>query len=107
MALTSLKQDDTDGPMEYQPMLFGYGTSICLTAEQTEKMGLGRLAAGQPVVLRAEGLVTRSTEEIDADADSASGKDLSLTIQITALEVRANGTANAARAAAVLYGDGE
>ena len=103
MALTSLKQDDDDTMGEYHAPVFGYGTEIYLNGEQTEAMGLKRMAAGQEVTLKATGIVTRSTEEIEADPDSG-GKDLCIAIQLTAVEVRPTGTANAARAASILYG---
>ncbi|MDD3884552.1 MAG: hypothetical protein PHW66_06405 [Gallionella sp.] len=106
MALTSLKRDDDDGAYEFHENVFGYGTEIFLDGEQTEKMGLKRLAAGQSVTIKATGIVTRSTEQIEADKDSG-GKDISLAIQLTAIDVSPTGTANAARAAAVLYGDDE
>ena len=104
MAMTSLKQEEDESYGEYRYPVFGYGTEICLNGEQTEKMGLTRMAAGQEVTIRATGIVTRSTEELEASTDSG-GKDLSCSIQLTAVEVRPIGTANAARAAAVLYGE--
>lgn len=103
MALTSLKQEGNDDVSEYQAPVFGYGTEIYLNGEQTEAMGLKRMQAGQEVTLRATGIVTRSTEELEADNDSG-GKDLCVAIQLTAVEVRPTGTANAARAASILYG---
>ncbi len=103
MALTSLKQDDDETPDEYRAPVFGYGTEIHLNGEQTEKMGLKRMAAGQEVTIKATGIVTRSTEEIEASTDSG-GKDLCISIQLTAVDVRPTGTANAARAASILYG---
>ena len=103
MALTSLKQDDDETLDEYRAPVFGYGTEISLNGEQTEKMGLKRMAAGQEVTIKATGIVTRSTEAIEASPDSG-GKDLCIAIQLTAVDVRPTGTANAARAASVLYG---
>lgn len=106
MALTSLKQDDDDAMDAYVAPNFGYGTEIYLNGEQVEAMGLKRMAAGQEVTIRATGIVTSSTEELEADNDSG-GKDMCFRIQLTAAEVRPTGTANASRAAAILYGDGE
>lgn len=103
MALVSLKQDE-DYAVEYIRENFGYCTSITLNGEQTEAMGLKKMAAGQPVMIKAKGIVTRSTEEIEAAKDSG-GKDLTITIQFTDMEVSAQGSANTARAAAILYGD--
>lgn len=103
MAMTSLKQDGDDTMNEYRPMVFGYGTEIYLNGEQTEAMGLKRMAAGQEVTIKATGIVTRSTEELEASGDSG-GKDQCFSIQLTAVEVKPTGTANVARAAAILYG---
>lgn len=106
MALTSLKQDDDDSVAEYRPPVFGYGTEISLNGEQTEAMNLKRMAAGQQVTIKATGIVTRSTEELEPGNDSG-GKDQYICIQLTAIDVQPTGTANAARAAAILYGNGD
>lgn len=107
MALTSLKQEGDEGYDAYRPNQYGYGTEISLNGEQCEALGISKmLRAGQPVTIRATGVVTRSTEELEAATDSG-GKDVSLCIQLTEIEVKANGTANAAKAAQMLYGDDE
>lgn len=107
MALNSIKRDEDDYMAEYRPNLFGYGTEIYLDGEQCEKLGITKaLRVGQPVTIRATGLVTRSTEELEASDDSG-GKDVCLSIQITELEVRESGPANAAKAAEILYGKAE
>lgn len=105
MALKSLKQTDENG-IEYTPRAFGYGTEIYLSGEQCEALGLSRIAAGQTVTIRASGIVTRATEELEADKDSG-GKELCISIQLTEADVTPVGTANAARAARILYGDGD
>lgn len=106
MALISLKQEGDEG-YEYAENNFGYGASISLNGEQCEALGLNKmLRAGQPVTIRANGVITRSTEELEASTDSG-GKDVSLCIQFTEMEVRVSGTANAAKAAQMLYGDDE
>ncbi len=107
MGMTSLKQDSADSFGEYRAPNFGYGTEIHLDGDQTEAMGLKRLAAGQEVTLKATGIVTRSTEAIESDGDSASGKEMCLSIQLTAVDVRPTGTANAQRAASILYGSSD
>lgn len=107
MALVSLKQEGDEGLEAYRPNQFGYGTEIHLNGEQCEALGLTKaMRVGQPVTIRATGLVTRSGEELEAAADSG-GKDVTMCIQLTEIDVRANGTANAAKAAATLYGDDE
>ena len=105
MALKSLKNTDENG-IEYTPSNFGYGTEIYLNGDQCEALGLSRIAAGQTVTIRATGIVTRATEELESDTDSG-GKDLCISIQLTEADVTPVGTANAAKAARVLYGESE
>lgn len=107
MALVSLKQEDDETLAAYRPNQFGYGTEISLNGEQCEALGISKmLRAGQPLTIRANGIVTRSTEALESDTDSG-GKDVSLCIQLTEMDVRVSGTANAAKAASMLYGDDE
>lgn len=105
MALTSLKQEPDENCIyaECKPYKFGYGTEIYLDGEQCEALGLKCVAAGQEVTIKASGIVTRSTEELESSDDSG-GKDLSVSIQLTAIDVKPTGTANAQRAAKILYG---
>jgi hypothetical protein len=58
------------------------------------------------VSIRATGVVTRSGEELEAGDDSG-GKDVTMCIQLTEIDVKAQGTANALKAAALLYGSDE
>jgi len=105
MPLVTLAPEGDEGPEAYRPNKYGYGTEIHLNGEQCEALGLTKaMRVGQPVVIRANGLVTRSGEELEASTDSG-GKDVSMCIQLTEIDVRPNGTANARRAAATLYGD--
>jgi hypothetical protein len=105
MALVSLRQEPDEGAEAYAPNQYGYGTEIRLNGEQCEALGITDMVrAGQPVTLRATGVITRSTEELELSDDSG-GKDQSICIQITDLEVRMNGDANAKRAARMLYGE--
>jgi hypothetical protein len=107
MALVSLKQEGDEGIEAYRSNQYGYGTEIHLNGEQCEALGISKmLRAGQPVTIRATGLVSRSTEELESSTDSG-GKDVSLCIQMTDIEVKATGTANAAKAAQMLYGDSD
>ena len=85
---------------------YGYGTEIHLNGEQVEALGIGAFRAGQPVMIRAMAIVTRSTEELEAGDDSG-GKDTTLCLQITDIEVKANGGADAKKAATMLYGEDE
>lgn len=102
MALTSLKQDD-DQEIEYVPMLYGYGTQICLNGDQVGAMRINDMAAGQRVTISAVGIVTQATSSVDRDSDSTNGKELRLTIQLTDMELKKSGAADAAKAAAMLY----
>lgn len=105
MALVSLKQEGDEDYAAYRPNQYGYGTEISLNSEQCEALGLTKMMrAGQTVTLRAMGVVARSTEELEASADSG-GKDISMCIQLTDIEVKATGGANAAKAAQMLYGE--
>jgi hypothetical protein len=105
MAMTSLKQEHDEDMAAYRPNQYGYGTEISLNSEQCEALGLTKmLRAGQQITLRAIGVVSRSTEELEASKDSG-GKDVSLCIQLTEMEVKVSGTANAAKAAQMLYGE--
>lgn len=107
MSLMSLKSEADEGIESYRPNNFGYGTEICISAEQCEKLGItAAMKVGQPVTIRAVGLVTRSTEEIEPSNDSG-GKDVSVHIQLTEIEIKSSGSANAKRAQDILYGDTE
>ena len=55
MALVSLLTPEGDSEMEYQRKRYGYGTEIYLNSEQCEALGLGRMSAGQSVMVRATG----------------------------------------------------
>jgi len=105
--LISLKNEPDEGVEAYRPNNFGYGTEITLNGEQCEKLGItAAMKVGQPVMIRATGLVTRSVEEIESGTDSG-GKDVSLCIQLTEIDVKANGTASAKKAQDILYGNEE
>lgn len=107
MSLTSLKNEPDEGLTAYRMNNFGYGTEIHLNGEQCEKLGISAaMKVGQPVTIKAVGLVVRSSEEIESSDDSG-GKDVSLCIQLTEIDVKANGTASAKRAQDILYGSQE
>ena len=105
MALVSLKQEHDEDIAAYRSNQYGYGTEIHLNGEQCEALGISKMMrAGQPVTIRATGVVSRSTEELEASQDSG-GKDIYLCIQLTEIDVKATGTANAKKAAEMLYGE--
>lgn len=107
MALASMKREADSGFADYNPNQYGYGLQISLNDDQCEALGITKaLRAGQQVTLRGMAVVVSSTESIESDGDST-GPDICLSLQITDLEVKAQGTANAAKAAAMLYGSEE
>lgn len=107
MALTSLINEPDEDYASYRPNNFGYGTEIHLNGEQCEKLGItAAMKVGQPVTIRASGLVVRSSEEIEASEDSGA-KDVSICIQITEIDVKQSGSANAKKAQDILYGNQE
>jgi len=104
MALISLKQMSEAEYAQSVENTYGYGTEIRLNGDQCEALGITSIMnAGQVVTIQARGVVTRATEELEADDDSG-GKDIYLCIQLTDIEVRQNGEPNSAKAASMLYG---
>ena len=104
MALVSLKQDADEEYEVVSENPYGYGTEIRLNGEQCEAMGiLEPLRAGQKVTIQAIGIVRSATEELEASDDSG-GKDVYLCIQLTDMDLKADGAANASAAASMLYG---
>lgn len=107
MPMVSLKEvrEHAEAEMStYRESAYGYGTEIYLDGEAVEALGIQDFRAGQVVMIRAMAIVKRSTEELEPGDDSA-GKDTSLCIQITDLEVEAKGGTDTAKAATMLYGD--
>ena len=71
MALVSLKREPDDYPTEYFENHFGYCTEISLDGEQCEKLGITKpMRVGQPVNIRAAGIVVSSSEYLEANTDS-------------------------------------
>ncbi|MFJ1253417.1 capsid staple protein [Cupriavidus sp. CuC1] len=108
MALTSMKRDaDEAYEVCYDSSKYGWGLQISLDSDQVEKLGITKaMRAGQQVSVRALAVVVSVTESLESDGDST-GPDISLCLQITDLDLTPQGTANAAKAASMLYGDGE
>jgi len=95
---------ETEG---YAQSEYGYGTELHLDGEIVEALGLnGSLPAGQKVTIQAIGIVTRRTEALEPGDDSG-GKDTSVCIQVTNIEVKAQGGSDTAKAATMLYGGAE
>lgn len=108
MGMIDLKQVNEHREMEvYASSEYGYGTELQLNGEIVEALGLnGKLPAGQKVTIQAIGIITRRTEEIESGDDSG-GKDTSVCVQITNLDVKPQGTADSGKAATMLYGEDE
>jgi len=107
MALVSLKREPDDYPTEYFENHFGYCTEISLDREQCEKLGITKpMRVGQPVNIRAAGIVVSSSEYLEANTDSGH-KDVTVRIQLTEIDVTPTGTASPQKAAALLYGKEE
>jgi len=108
MGMIDLKQVNEHREAEvYVDSEYGYGTELRLDGEIVEALGLnGKLPAGQKVTIQAIGIITRRTEELEAGDDSE-GKDTSVCVQITNLDVKPQGNADTAKAATMLYGGDE
>ncbi|CAK0775710.1 conserved hypothetical protein [Gammaproteobacteria bacterium] len=103
MAMTSLKMDDSRDDYEYKRNQYGYGLELSLYPEQCAKLGIDKQPhAGQAVTVKAIGVVSSADESLDATADG--GSNVSLRIQITDIELKMDGPANAIKAAEMLYG---
>ena len=102
-----------EGSVEtYTPNPYGYGTCICLTEEQVEKLGLDKNPpkAGTRVSIKAFAVVKRVTTEYDPAKEAAEGEDpedvdVALELQITDLEVTAAGGRSQSESASMLYGE--
>lgn len=103
MAMISLEYEG-DEYVEYNPSKYGYGAEITLNGEQCEKLGITSAKAGQPVSIRAVGVITRASEELEASTDSG-GKDISICVQLTDMSLEMTGSANPRAASKKLYGD--
>lgn len=104
MALKSMKReaDDELCPMGWTPDNFPYGLQLYLDEDQCEKLGLGNaLKAGTEVTISAKAIVVSSTESLTRETGEK-GNDVSLSIQITDMDVRPGGMVR--NAAEVLYG---
>lgn len=107
MAMTNIRIEREHMNEEYKPSAYPYGAEIYLDGETCEKLGITELMrAGQQVYVQAIGIVKRASEELEGEDDSG-GKDVSLCIQLTDMEVRPKGDPSAARAATMLYGPSE
>lgn len=92
-------EDDGDGGATpgYSESKYPYGLCLHLDDEACEKLGITKaLKPGTKVMVQAQAVVTRSTEELDSD-----GNEVYLTLQITDMQARPAGVMR--DAASVLY----
>lgn len=107
MSLTSMKRTDEDDGLsccpQYKPDNYPYGLNIYLDEGQCEKLGISKaLKAGTEVMITARAIVVSSTESLERDGDDP-GNDVSMSLQITDMGVKAGVVVR--DAAAALYGD--
>jgi hypothetical protein len=106
MALVSLKIDNS-GVEAYEPSPYGCGTTIYLTEEQVEALGLAANPpkAGTVVGIKAFAIVQSVTQQVDGDAEESgesSAVDVSMRLQLTDMEVTAGSSQD--QSASLLYG---
>ncbi len=102
MSLTSMATD-SDGTEPMPTAKYGYGLRIYLNDDQCEALGIKEpLRAGTKVTLQAIALVVTASESVEDDGDDT-GPDISLSLQITDLDLKPQGVAS--NAATLLYGD--
>lgn len=91
MAMASMKQKEGGGDMPIcaQSNPYGYGLTICLSEDQVEALGLDKNPpkAGTQVGLRCIAIVQRVTQEAVTDRDDPAEIEVSLSLQITDMEV--------------------
>ena len=94
MPMVNLATEKEPTVESYTENPYGYGTVLCLTEEQVEKLGLDKNPppAGSKVSLRAIAVVKRVTTEYDPAEEAAEGEnpehiDVAIELQITDLEV--------------------
>ncbi len=95
MALVSMKTESgEDYPCCCESNPYGYGLTICLSEEQVEALGLDKNPpkAGSVVTIRAMAMVRTVTQEADpaeevAEGEDANDIDVTLSLQITDMEI--------------------
>lgn len=106
MAMISMKQEaereEMPGEIEYDEPMYPYGLCLHLSQEQLEKLGITALpAVGTEMTLTAKVFVKGTSAY-----ETQGGKDMSMDLQITDMELGASDKApTAERSATLLYGD--
>jgi len=76
-----------DAPQEIKENEYGYGLQINLNDGQTEALGIKEpIKAGEVVTIKALAFVKRAEQSVEDDGDDK-GPDVSLTLQITDMEL--------------------
>ena len=111
MSLVSMKVDPPENEAVAADSPYGWGLCLYLNEEQVEALGLNSNPprAGSTVGIRGIAKVVRVTQEADAAEETAEGEDpndidVSLSLQITDLEVTPEGATSSAQSASMLYG---
>lgn len=106
MAMISMKQEaereEMPGEIEYEEPMYPYGLCLHLGQEQLEKLGITALpTVGTEMMLHAKVFVKGTSAY-----ETQGGKDMSIDLQITDMELGASENApTAERSATLLYGD--
>lgn len=106
MAMISMKQEaereEMPGEIEYDEPMYPYGLCLHLGQEQLEKLGITALpAVGTEMTITAKVFVKGTSAY-----ETQGGKDMSMDLQITDMELGASENApTAERSATLLYGD--
>ncbi len=106
MAMISMKQEaereEMPGEIEYEEPMYPYGLCLHLTKDEMEKLSITALpAVGSEMTITAKVFVKGTSAY-----ETQGGKDMSMDLQITDMEIGASDKApTAERNATLLYGD--
>jgi hypothetical protein len=105
MAMISMKQEaereEMPGEIEYDEPMYPYGLCLSLEQDQMEKLGITALpSVGTEMTITAKVFVKGTSAY-----ETQGGKDMSMQLQITDMEIGASDKApTAERSATLLYG---
>lgn len=107
MAMVSMKTDEAMSDYGCcpcpPPSPYGYGLCIHLNDDQCEALGFkAPLAAGSTVVVQALAVVVSATQSVEMDGDDK-GPDVTMSLQITDMDVRPKGGRSSGEMASTLY----
>jgi hypothetical protein len=105
MAMINMKQEaereEMPGEVEYDEPMYPYGLCLHLSQDEMEKLGITTLpAVGTEMTITAKAFVKGTSAY-----ETQGGKDMSMDLQITDMEIGASENApTAERSATLLYG---